>query len=125
MKTQEFNIVFNIDFNQLPRFNQDKPSVWGNVCTDTLQNKCYSNLTKFFPEANKCSPHFQNKVKMTIGLAFMRINEKGQTNCPNFNDFLTCSMMSVTQKDIQNPFDRRLYLNLNQLMLSGDVKLAS
>ena len=125
MKTSDFNKVFEIDFNNLPKFREDRPSVWGNVSNDDLVEVCFKKLGEFFPECSKTSSHFAYKVKITIGLAFMRINENGDSNCPNFADFLICSMMSVTQKDIKNEYDKRLYINLNKLNLSGEISLAS
>lgn len=125
MKTCDFDKVFQVNFNHLPKLNPHLPGKWGNIVSEALTEACFKNLGNYFPECSKVSSHFASKVKISIGLAFMRINEDGQDNCPSFEDFLTCTMMSLTQKDIKNESDKRLYLNLNSLNLSGFITLAS
>lgn len=125
MKISDFDKVFHINFSQLPKLNPTYPGKWGNIVAEALTEACFHNLSNYFPECSKVSHHFASKVKIAIGLAFMRINEDGQEQYPTFEDFLICTMMSLTQKDIKNESDKRLYLNLNKLNLSGNITLAS
>ncbi len=116
------DMILKIDFSKLPTFNASKPAVWGNVCTDTLAEVAFLELVNEIPELDGISLELRKKIKMGLGLAFMRVNEKGDTHCPDLKSAITSIVMLNIKDILETPQDEKAYTKIWRMFLENDPK---
>lgn len=126
MELQELDSIFKIDFNNLPRFYQDRPPVYKNIIRENLSLIVFNNLTKFFPELKKTSPALNHKIRISICFAYGETNTDNQPMNPTtFQIFLKNFLMSAMTFKPENEADKLFLWKYTQMRATNQYQLAS